>query len=65
MFRRFYRGDVAGKAISITTPIFSRFTENPPIITISGTLVLVSLRLNAFEYPLINRRELPLYLVGG
>ena len=57
MFGRFNGGDVAGQADECGPHVFARFTEQPPVVAIARPVVLISLRFDALQHPLVDGRK--------
>src|SRR5512144_1388308 len=49
--------DVMSQTLQSRSQLFSWFAENPPIIPVGSSTVMVSFLLHAFIYPLIHLRK--------
>ena len=57
-------GDVAGQAGERRTQVFARFAKQPPVVPISGAVVLVALGLHTLQQPLVYGGKLRAHLLG-
>ncbi len=57
-------GDIARQAGELFAQFAAGFTEDPPVVAVSGALVLVAFGLHAFEQPLIDGRVAAAHLLG-
>jgi hypothetical protein len=56
--------DVAGQAGQCRPKVLSGFAKNPPVVPVSGAVVLVTFRLHPLHHPLEHGREAHAHLVG-
>ena len=46
-------------------PVLASLTEDPPVVSVGRSVVLVALRFHTFHHPLVSGREVGSHLVGG
>ena len=65
VFGGFHSGDIARQVGGHGAPVTTRFTENQPVVTVAGALVLVTLRFDPFQHPLVQSRVAAANFFGG